>query len=337
MNPPSVTKSASLWFGKGASQNPAKVVAADAIALAMVVSGGAAEVLFFRTWATDGRLGDVKALFDYVIPTFAISALLVACVIFARIVANTALLSSSAVKFGRKGNLLCASSLLFIFSCCYRALNVADEGASMCRGRSTPFNAPVAGRAVATVGEIALVVQIATFLEDTSRRLGIGGASPLRFSSRKRFTIVPVCCAECFSWLGVLTGHSRFYCCEYVVWMLISLSWAWDAAECLHKSVRWSDLLTHAALLMGGLGLFFFNAVLEIPHFFRYHPSDTLDGSTVEVLSIFECYQDRDSPLWLKRLPFFFCYFLGCSWGSCALCYRYLRRGLHSKQSKDME
>lgn len=190
---------------------------------------------------------------------------------------------------------------------------------------------------MATVGEIALVVQIATFLDDTSRRLGIGSATALRFSSRRRFTVVPVCCAECFSWLGVLTGNSRFYCCEYVLWMLISLSWAWDASECLHKSVRWSDTVTHASLLVGGLGLCLFNALLEIPHFFQYHPSDTMDTGTVEVLSILQCYQDSDSPLWLKRLPFFFCYFFGCSWGSCALCYRYLRRGLSVRPLSHLE
>lgn len=206
----------------------------------------------------------------------------------------------------------------------------------MCRGRATSFNAPVAGRAVATVGEIALVVQVAAFLDDTSRRLGIGDASRLRFSSRSLFTVLPCICAECFSWLGVLTGQSRFYCCEYVVWMFIALSWSWDAAECVHKSSRPSDILTNAMLLVGGLNLFAFNALIEIPHFFQYHPSDSMDSDTVERLSIFACYQDRDSPLWLKRLPFFFCYFFGCSWASVALSYRYLRRGLvHGSHARD--
>ena len=35
--------------------------------------------------------------------------------------------------------------------------------------------------------------------------------------------------------------------------------------------------------------------------------------------------QDADSPLWLKRLPFFFAYFVGCSWSSAALTYRFVR------------
>jgi len=87
-------------------------------------------------------------------------------------------------------------------------------------------------------------------------------------------------------------------------------------------------------VLLGGLALFAFNALLEIPHFFRYHPSDTVDASTVEVLSIFECFHDRDSPLWIKRLPFFFSYFFGCSWFSAALSYRYLRRGMGSAALK---
>ena len=40
---------------------------------------------------------------------------------------------------------------------------------------------------------------------------------------------------------------------------------------------------------------------------------------------IWECVQDADSPLWLKRLPFFFTYFVGCSWSSAALTYRFVR------------
>jgi hypothetical protein len=268
--PPSVTKSASLWFGKGASHSVYKALVADVLALLIVYLGSEAGRLFIVTWASDGRLGSEKALFDWIIPAFAFAALLVGLLIFMRLLAHSAHMAHPPVVFGCKGLLISGASLLFISSCCYRAMNVADEGASMCRGQATPFNAPVAGRAVATVGEIALVVQISTFLDATSKRLGIGGASRLRFSSRKRFTIVPVCCAECFSWLGVLTSVARFYCAEYIVWMIISLSWAWDAAECLHKSVRWSDVATHAAILLGGLSLFLFNAFLEIPHFFRY-------------------------------------------------------------------
>lgn len=332
---PSLTRSAELWFGKGANRDPRKALAADVIALGLALLGAAAGLLFAATWSSGDRHGSSKALFDTVIPSLAFAALLIGLVIFMRIATKQALCRRRTVKFGRKGLAVCTSSLLFIASCCYRAINVADEGASMCRGPATPFNAPVAGRAVATVGEIALVVQIATYLDDTSRRLGIGDASRLRFSSRKRFTLLPVCIAECFSWMGVLTGMSRFYCCEYSVWMLISLSWVWDAAECFHMSVRLSDTVTHAGLLVGGLCLFAFNAFLEIPHFFRYHPSESMGSADVERLSIFECYQDRDSPLWLKRLPFFFCYFFGCSWASVTLSYRYLRRGLPKRGHSD--
>jgi len=334
MKAPSITKSASLWFGAGASRDERKALAADMLAAMFAASGLAAGGLFLRTWASSGRLGSERLLFELVIPASAISAGLVGLLIRLRTAAraaDAAFPSDCRQQFGRKGLMVSSCSLLFIASCCYRALNVADEGASMCRGRATPFNAPVAGRAVATVGEIALVVQISTFLDDTSHRLGI--ANDL-WSRRRAFTMAPVICAECFSWAGVLSGISRFYCCEYLLWMCISLAWAWDAAECLHKSERFSDVVTHATVLLGGLALFAFNALLEIPHFFRYHPSDTVDASTVEVLSIFECFHDRDSPLWIKRLPFFFSYFFGCSWFSAALSYRYLRRGMGSAALK---
>merc|ERR1711988_1945046 len=96
------------------------------------------------------------------------------------------------------------------------------------------------------------------FLEDSARRLAI---STNLWAYRSRFTLLPVCMAEGFSWLGVLSGRSRFYCLEYLMWMLISITWAWDSAELLHKSKRSSDLLTHAAVCGAGLALFFFNAI----------------------------------------------------------------------------
>ena len=62
-----------------------------------------------------------------------------------------------------------------------------------------------------------------------------------RWTSVPFSTILPVLFAESMSWSGVLSGNSRFFCAEYVLWMVIASTWAWDAAELLHKSDRWSD------------------------------------------------------------------------------------------------
>ena len=176
-------------------------------------------------------------------------------------------LMRGAPRFGRKGLLVSSSSVLFVASCLYRALNVADEGAALCRGRPSIFNMPAAGRAVATVGEIALVVQVSVYISDTALRLGI--ASDL-WSKRRRFTLLPVVLAECFSWTGLITGSSKFFCCEYVMWCCIAATWMWDSAELLHRSNRRGDGTVHSCLLLGSLALFAFNACFEIPHFFRY-------------------------------------------------------------------
>ena len=239
---------------------------------------------------------------------------------------GAARLMRGAPRFGRKGLLVSSSSVLFVASCLYRALNVADEGAALCRGRPSIFNMPAAGRAVATVGEIALVVQVSVYISDTALRLGI--ASDL-WSKRRRFTLLPVVLAECFSWTGLITGSSKFFCCEYVMWMLIALTWTWDSAELLHKSTRFGDTVAHAALLMGGLGLLCFNGLIEIPHFFRFQrdAADLNEPLGQAVDGVWECLQDRDSAIWIKRLPFFFSYFFGCSWGSVAVNYRYFSRG----------
>ena len=52
-----------------------------------------------------------------------------------------------------------------------------------------------------------------------------------RWTSVPFSTLGPVLVAEAMSWTGVLSGDSKFYCAEYVLWMLIAFTWAWDAAE----------------------------------------------------------------------------------------------------------
>lgn len=239
-----------------------------------------------------------------------------------------------AKKFGRKCLVVSATSILFVFSCFYRSVNIADEGAATCRGTPTAFNAPVSGRFVATIGEVALVVQIAVYIRETSQRLQIQQGRLWAklfkaYTSVPFSTIVPACAAECLSWSGLLSGNSKFFCAEYVMWMIIAVTWAWDGAELLNKSKRLSDQIAHGGLLLLSLGLFFFNAFVEIPHFFRYHRGDTIQASISEQqhAGIWECYQREESPLWFKRLPFFVCYFIGSSWCSVAITYRFVKGG----------
>ena len=224
-------------------------------------------------------------------------------------------------RFGRKSLLITGCSFLFAASCMYRALNVADEGAFLCRGPKTLFNVPAAGRAVATVGELALVVQFASYLGDTGRRLGV------RRLLSPSYTLAPAVIGECCSWLGVLTGTSRFFCAEYLFWVLIACMWAWDAAELLHRSARRGDALVHAALVAASLGLVAFNLAHELPHFFTAVPLNAVDGAAPARPTPFSCTQDADSPIWHERLPFFVTYFFGASTLSTALAARYHLRG----------
>jgi hypothetical protein len=225
-------------------------------------------------------------------------------------------------QFGRKGLLISASSILFTFSCLYRALNVADEGAYLCRSRSTPFNAPAAGRFIATVGELALVFQLTVYLADTSARLGVRRSG---FSSNCLYTMVPAVLAESCSWAGVLSSTAAFFCAEYVTWVCIGAMWAWDAAECLHHSARRGDTLTHGAIVVASLSLILFNLCHELPHFWDAQPlapPPAQGGSRA-----WACTEDHDSAIWLERLPFFVCYFFGASWCSTAVASRYFLRG----------
>lgn len=224
-------------------------------------------------------------------------------------------------RFGRKGMLICGASVLFAASCVYRAINVADEGAYLCRGPTSAFNAPASGRAVATIGELALVLQVSSYLADTALRL----AGPAALSPRYTMSVAAV--AEACSWAGVLTGTAKCFCVEYVCWVGIALLWAWDASELLHKSTKRGDTIVHATLVAAGLGLAAFNIGHELPHFFVATPLNAPGVSESGVATPFSCTQDAESPIWFTRLPFFVTYFAGASACSATLAARYMASG----------
>jgi len=262
----------------------------------------------------------VSLLLEHVIPVAAGFALLASSCIAIRQVYRSFERKWSGERrrlLSRKGLVVSLASLLFAASCFYRALFVADEGAGLCRGAPSILNAPVTGRAIATVGEVSLVVQISFYILGAKERLGLRQTLWANF---KRFTLAPVLLAECLSWCGVLSGITKFFCLEYVVWIFLATAWAWDSMILFKESHTLRDIAGHISLFSASVCLFVFNASVEIPHFFV---ADENDDGALE--SIFRCRQDAGSPLWTKRLPFFFAYFLMCSWCSVAISYRAFR------------
>ena len=249
-------------------------------------------------------------LFDGLIPAMAGVSAMISVIFSLR-----AVLRKTSSKLGRKSILVAVAAMLFALSTFYRSLNIASEGAALCRDAPTVFNAPLTGRSVATVGEIALVVQASIFIEEAALRLnaarGPWSTACQKYTRVHFSTIGPVLAAELFSWSGVLrlagTSSSMFFCFEYVMWMLIAFSWAWDCAELFHTSNDFMDSVSFAVLMMTGVILFIFNALLELPHFFS--GADRAE----DIPGLWECAQARDSPLWKKRLPFFVLYFIGAS------------------------
>ena len=168
--PPSLTHSSSLWFGDGASRAPLQTLSADVLTLSAAGVGAWAGVLFLRLVSgASTRSFELDALFDYLIPGLALGALFITVLLTVRQIARVVVAQhqdSRLPRFGRKGLIGTGCSVMFAFSCVYRALNIADEGAAMCRGSPTPFNAPVSGRFIATLGEVALVVQLNIFINE---------------------------------------------------------------------------------------------------------------------------------------------------------------------------
>lgn len=333
MAPPTL-RTASLWFGPGATRDPCTNCLGHLLTGAVAAAGCVAATAFWIA-RSDGAPSIVTPdlaldiLFDLLIPglagvSCAVSILLVVRAVLSRGV--RAVGGTSVPDFGRKGLLVTVSAMLFAASTFYRSLNIASEGAALCRSKPTVFNAPITGRTVATVGEIALVVQASIFVEQASLRLGArrGPWSSFahRWTSAHWSTVGPVLFAELFSWSGVLRlagpQSHNFFCAEYVMWMLIAFTWAWDSSELLYKSRTLLDTISFAVLLSTGVVLFFFNAFLELPHFFSgANRDETIAG-------LWECAQAADSPLWKKRLPFFVMYFVGASWISVAGSHRFV-------------
>ena len=280
----------------------------------------------------DPNLDPLDFVYKCLLPRAAAISFLSAALLLTRSITNV-VWRNSMPRFGRKALLVSGSSFLFATSCVYRALNVADEGAFLCRSRPTVFNAPVSGRMVATIGELALVVQMTAYLDDTARSLGVARA----FSTASPMsTLAPALVAETFSWLGVLTGISKFFCLEYCCWVFIATIWAWDAAELCHRSRRAADTLMHAIIVVVSLALVFFNLLHELPHFLHAVPLNGAGGSDAMVPASdewvptmsarptpFSCTQHADSPIWLTRLPFFVTYFVGASMCSAILAARH--------------
>lgn len=263
-----------------------------------------------------------------VLPIAAVASTTLATVLFVRSVLSglhTRICRHRLPRFGRKASVITGASTLFAWSCTYRSVFIADEGAFKCRDPATIFNAPVSGRFVATIGELALVIQLYGYLSDTACRLRV---KPI-FTSSKRHTVAPALLAEGLSWTGVLSGCPFFFCLEYMCWMALGCMWAWDSAELLHRSSRRGDGTVHASIMVASLLLVAFNALHEIPHFFFHHElgPETIGEATPEGIGPWACEHDADSHLWHKRLPFFVCYFFISSWSSVGLAMRYCVSG----------
>ena len=327
-------RTGSMYFGDGVTTTSSLAAVIGDVITVLIVIGG---ILVASAWyyitneTTSPELISIllDILFDIFIPLLAGLSCLVSIVLTVRACSRAAFsgTDSGTIQPGRKAAIVASSALVFAASTFYRSLNIASEGAAVCRSTPTLFNAPITGRTVATAGEIALVVQASLFIEEASRRLktrrGVWARCCHKFTHAHFSTIIPVILAEICSWSGVLRlageQSSLFFCVEYVLWMIIAMTWAWDSAELLHKSQTFMDSIAFSILMLTGVVLFLFNAVLELPHFFQGAARDQ------SVPGVWECIQAKDSPLWKKRLPFFICYFIGASWISTAGAHRFLR------------
>ena len=198
-----------------------------------------------------------------------------------------------------QGTLISGCSLLFALSCA-QSPSSSPTRARRCR-RALRLQRAGSGR-VATSREIALGVHLRLYRRH-GKRLGVTARSGRRAIGSR----LPVCAARVL--LGAACSPAIALLLRERLWCLWRSRGAGMRPSCapLEAARRRRDTPVCCSARSASSSCL----VHEIPPSSSPRSPGTAPSSA---LGVWECVEDAGSPLWLKRLPFFFIYFFGCSW-----------------------
>ena len=204
-------------------------------------------------------------------------------------------------------------SAVYVVGCAFRSLLPMLDVQRFCLHR-TPISRIFVGRSVATVAELAFVVQWALLMHEAG-------------AVRAAYAVVAVIAvAEVLSWLAVLTRNDFFHAAENALWAVAAalaaafLASRWEQASPLGRDVIVAAILSAAAYIA-------FMAAYVVPMYMRRWRAEgrnegaylRLDEGLRQVLG--RCTVERDWAQWRQDAAWLTPYFTVCVWMSIALVY----------------
>jgi hypothetical protein len=206
-------------------------------------------------------------------------------------------------------------SAVYVAGCAFRSLMPMLDEPRICL-HDTPLSRIVVGRSVATIAEIAFVVQWALLLREAA------GASRHPIVRRVAYLLLPlVVLAETFSWLAVLTRSNLLHAFENSVWTLGG-ALVLAAFVALHKDARGRRKRALVAATVAVCAYLAFMVTVDVPMYLQRWYAD--DGSTVSLAVglrqiVEQCTSAFAFELWRDDIAWLTLYFSAAVWLSIAL------------------
>ena len=219
--------------------------------------------------------------------------------------------------------LLCAA---YVFGCAFRSFLPRADVQRICLF-DTWLSSVMIGRTVATLAEVAFVVQWAMVLH----RLGTTTGADTAVTAA--WVIVPlILIAEAFSWYAVVTRNFFWNALENSLWAVAFFI----VAIGLGRLVLEFDGAVRATLviaIVGIAGFLAFLATVDVPMYASRWRADVANGA--RRLTPLEGLRDvslrwvvtHDMAEWKDEIPWMSLYFSGAVWSSLALCVFYAFAG----------
>lgn len=209
---------------------------------------------------------------------------------------------------------------VYVIGCAFRSFLPRIDLERVCLAE-TWMSSMLVGRTVATIAEIAIIVQCSILLREAGKEAGD------QFSARVARLIVPiVLVAECSSWYAVITTNYLASVIEESLWTISGILLAYSFIS-LWTRVRRVQRYFLLAMLLSCLGYIMFMVMIDVPMYWHRYRQDTAMG--INYLSLTQgivdaaktCTVSFDWPIWRQETVWMTLYFTVAVWASILLAH----------------